>query len=280
MLKIIVAIDSLKPSKSAVEHALNFSKSLNAHLVGVFLDDISNRSYKSYQMLHNSLAISQEVYDTCNEQDDTLRKESVVFFEHAAAKEKINYTVHHDRHFSLNELTEESKYADLLIIEKNETFSQFSENSPTHFIRDLLRETHCPVLIVPGHYEKIGKVVMLYDGESHATEAIKKFSYVFPVSNSEPVEVITVKSTKQRGSHVPNNHLMKEFMKRHYPDATFTVLKGFPEIEIVNYLKLRHPHELIVLGAYHRGKISRMMNPSVIEVLLQELNSPLFINNN
>jgi hypothetical protein len=101
MLKIIVAIDSLKPSKSAVEYALNISKSLNAHLVGIFLDDISNCSYKSYQMLHNSMTISQEVYDTCNEQDEMLRKESVAFFEHAATNEKINYTIHHDRHFSL-----------------------------------------------------------------------------------------------------------------------------------------------------------------------------------
>jgi len=280
MLKIIIAIDSLRPSKSAISYALHVAKTLNAHLVAVFLDDFSNRSYKSYQMLHNRMTISQQEYDLCNEHDEILRKNSITFFEIAAAEEKINYTIHHDRHHSLKELTEESKYADLLVINKNETFSQFAENAPTHFIRNLLRETHCPVLIVPEQYAKIAKVVFLYDGETYATEAIMKFSYLFPVFNNEPVEVMTVKPVKKSGSHVPNNHLMKEYMRRHYPDATFTVSKGLPDIEIVNHLKSKYDHALIVLGAYHRGKISRIIKPSITEVLLRELKTPLFINNN
>src|ERR1700676_1450535 len=132
MLKILVAIDTLRPSKSAISHALHLAKNLNAHLVAVYLDDSSNRSYKSYKMLHDRMAISQQIYDICNEQDEMLRQESVDYFEAAAKDEKVNYTIHHDTHFSLNELTEESKYADLLIIERSETFSHCAENPPTH----------------------------------------------------------------------------------------------------------------------------------------------------
>ena len=46
-----------------------------------------------------------------------------------------------------------------------------------------------------------------------------------------PTEVVTVKWMK-KDLHIPDNKLLKEFMKRHYPKAIFTVLQGLAEIEI------------------------------------------------
>ncbi|HEY4935950.1 MAG TPA: universal stress protein, partial [Puia sp.] len=225
MLKIIVAFDSLRPSKSAVLYAAEFAKSLDAHLVAVFLDDFTNRSYKSYQILHDRFSVSKETYDVCNEQDDLLRKEAVLHFEETARKENLNYTIHHDRNISLNELISESIYSDLLIIESKETMAFYAENPPTHFIKNLLEKIHCPVLIVPEEYKKTTQVLFLYDGESNSTTAIKMFSYLLPVYSDAQVEVLTVKSKKQ-DLKSPNNYLMKEYMKRHYPNAIYTVLNG------------------------------------------------------
>jgi hypothetical protein len=279
MLKINVALDSLRPSKSAVLHAVEFAKCLDAHLVAVFLDDLSNCSYKSYQTLHNKFTVSQQAYDMCQEQDSFTRIESVSYFEETARKENLKYTIHHDRNISLNELISESIYSDLLIIESNETMAFYAENPPTHFIKNLLEEIHCPVLIVPGEYRKINKVLFLYDGKPYSITALKMFSYLLPIYGDANVEVLTVK-TKKRDLRGPNNRLMKEYIKRHYPNASYTVAEGLPDIEIINHIKFKYENELIVLGAYRRGKLSRMVKPSVIEVLMREIKSPLFINNN
>jgi nucleotide-binding universal stress UspA family protein len=279
MIKIIVAIDSLNPSKAAVYYACDFAKKLDAGLVAVFLDDISNWSYESYQMLHNQFTIPREKHNICKEQDDQKRKESVSYFEEMARENNLNYTIHHDRNMPFNELNEESKYADLLIIESNETMAYYSENTPTHFIKNLLQEVHCPVLIVPGEYKTINKVVFLYDGGPYSTTAIKMFSYLFPVYCEVGVEVLTVKSKKQ-DKHVLNNHLLKEYMKKHFPNTIYTVLNGLPDVEIINYLKYKQENEFIVLGAYNRGILSRIIRPSIIEALMKEIRSPLFIDNN
>lgn len=279
MIKIIVALDSLRPSESAVSCAMDLCKNMDAHLVAVFLDDFSNISYKSHQLLHNRLTISEDIYDECTQEDKQTRKEAVSLFAEMAGKENLDYTIHHDRNISLNELVSESSYADLLVIENKETMTFYAENPPTHFLKNLLHEIHCPVLVVPGEYKKINKVLFLYDGEPWSVTAIKMFSYLFREYGEVQAEVLTVKSIKHN-QHDLNNHLLKEYMKTHFPHTVYTILNGIPDIEIINHLKYRHENELIVLGSYHRGKLSRLMRPSIVEALMQEINTPLFIDNN
>jgi nucleotide-binding universal stress UspA family protein len=91
-----------------------------------------------------------------------------------------------------------------------------------------------------------------------------------------PIEVISVKQA-QEDLHLPDNRLMKEFMKRHFPDATYKVLSGEPEAEIVKYLKNKHQDELVVLGAYQRSTVSRWFRISMADTLMMQLKTPLFI---
>jgi hypothetical protein len=58
----------------------------------------------------------------------------------------IAYT--HDRNIAIQELKHESIYT-LLIIDSKETLTHYTEKLPTRFIRDLLSDAQCPVLIVP-----------------------------------------------------------------------------------------------------------------------------------
>ena len=98
----------------------------------------------------------------------------------------------------------------------------------------------------------------------------------FRLYTKHPIEIVTVNSFKQ-DLHIPDGRLMKEFIKRHFPSATFVTLKGLPETEIVDYLKESHGNPLVALGAYRRGKVSRWFRTSLADVIMKELNLPLFI---
>jgi nucleotide-binding universal stress UspA family protein len=279
MNKIIVALDSLRLSKSAVSYAMDFSKKIDARLVAVFLDDFTNCSYKTHETLRSRYSISQEAYDICIQEDNETRKESIAQFKEMAGKNNLKYTIHHDRNISLNELVSESSYADLVVVENKETMSYYAENPPTHFMKNLLREIRCPVLIVPEEFREINKVLFLYDGEPYSLTAIRMFSYLFPVYNETQTEVLTVTSDKRVQPDL-NNHLLKEYMNSHFPNTIYTVLNGLPDVEIIRHLKYLHENELIVLGSYHRGQISRIMRPSIAEALMRESKTPIFIDNN
>jgi len=274
MKKIIVAIDGLKFSRSAAEYAVFVAKELKGHLVGVFLEDFTYHSYSVYS-LDPELGSLDDIISKSEEEDKNSRAQAVLDFEEICRLAKIEYSIRRDENFARKQLLHESIYADLLVIDRSETMSRYDEDIPSDFIRELLVNVECPVLVVPKDFGEFERVILLYDGEPSSVFAIKMFSSLFR-DLDKPVEVLSVKSPEEN-LHVPDNKLMKEFMKRHYPKATYTVLHGDPDLEIVEHFKNKHQDALIVLGAYRRNMVSRWFHASMADLLMRELKTPLFI---
>ena len=275
MKKIIAAFDGLKFSESLVTYAIGIAKQSKAHLVGVSLEDVTYHSFKLYDVIDEKESIDTRI-KKLEKKDSRRRKLSTLAFEAACQSAGINYSIHHDKSIALQELLHESIYADLLIINYTETLTHYNEKPPTRFIRDLLSNVQCPVLLVPDKYKPIDKIAFLYDGEPSSVHAIKMFSYMFESLKDLYVEIVTAKKDDQN-LHVPDNKLMKEFIKRHFPAARYTVLKGEVEKEIASYLKVQKANNLIVCGAYRRGMVSRWFRESMADVLMKNLKLPLFI---
>lgn len=274
MEKIIVAIDGLKYAESAVQYSVQLAQQSKAHLVGVLLDDITHHSYKAHELM-GAGGSSEKILERLEETDQEMRKKASNAFETACQRASIDYSIHHRRYIALHELLHETIFADLLVVSRGETFTKYREKLPTRFIRDLLAEAQCPVLVVPENYKPIEKISFLYDGQSSSVYAIKMFSYIFPFLLHLPSEVISINNFGE-SLHLKDINLMKEFMKRHFPDASYTVLKGLAETQIINQLRDRE-NNVIILGAYNRGMVSRWLMQSMADTLMEELKAPLFI---
>lgn len=279
MKKIIAAFDGLKFSKSARDYALQVARENKAHLVGVFFDDPLYHSYKVYDLIGEEGGISPEKQKKFLEADAKTRDVAVADFESACRKAGVQYTVRRNKDVANQGLLQESIYADMIVISGNETFTNRSEKTPTRFIRDILPAVQCPVLIVPAHYKPFDKLILLFDGEPSSVYAIKMFSYMLPALKEHPAEVLTVKPMGH-SLHLPDNKLMKEFMRRHFPKAAYKVMKGLPETEIVNSLKEEKHSPLVVLGAYRRGVVSRWFRESMADTLMRDTKLPVFIAHN
>ena len=279
MKKFIAAFDGLNFSESTMSYAIFLAKQANAHLVGIFIEDFMRHSYGLKEVKQYEGGDLDHYLKDLNDKEKAERDESIAVFELACQDSKLTYSVHRDRNVAIHELLHESVYADLLIISAHETISRYTEPAPTRFIRELLNEVQCPVYLVPQKYEPVDKVILLYDGEPSSVFAVRTFSYLFESMKDFDTEVITVK--KQEDSmHVPDNRLIKEFIKRHYPKAEYVVLKGLAEDEIIKYLHREKKNAVIVLGAYQRGKFSRLFRASMADRLLMHLKMPLFIAHN
>jgi nucleotide-binding universal stress UspA family protein len=275
MKKFVVAFDGLRFSDSVKDYAIMLAKQSSAHLVGVFLDDTLRTSYRVHELVTGGGDIESRQRQL-DRKDRAVREQAAENFQIACQSEDLSYSIHHDSNIALQELLHESIYADLLIIDNSETLSTYSEKIPGEFIRNLLSMVKCPVLIVPHHFKPIDSIVLLYDGEPSSVYAIKMFSYTLASMKQDPAEVITVKD-RVDGLYVPDSRLMKEFMKRHFPKATYTVLNGQPDMVIADYLQKRQGNPLVVLGAYRRGFVSRWFHPSMADALMKDLQLPLFI---
>ena len=275
--KFLAVFDGLRFSKSALEYAIELTKEADAFLAGAFWDEFIYSYDVSPVLVSDKDA--EELLRQQDAKDKKTKDESAKEFERACSQAGIHYSFHHNTGLAIQELKQESIFADLIIINSNETFSPFPENPPSHFIKDLLTDVQCPVLIAPGKFRPVDKITLLYDGRPSSVFAIKMFSYLFGDFRSMPVEVFTVKD-KMEGSHLPSNKLMREFIKRHFPKAKFIVERGNAEEQVLGHLRYHKGNELVVLGAYRRSEISRWFKTSMADILMKELDTPLFIAHN
>lgn len=278
MKKFLAVFDGYKISKSTMAYAVELSDTANAHLVGVFLDEFIYHSYNPVA-IYKTYEKPEEVIKQLDEKDKMKRDDAVLQFQKTCEKAKINFSIHRDRSIALQELKLESMFADLIIINEHEKFTQVEEKLPSRFMKELLADVQCPVLVVPENYKPIDKIVLLYDGEPSSVYAVKMFSYLLNQFKGVPVEVFTVNNWKT-DLHLPDNKLMREFIKRHFPEATYTVTKGDAEEQILGFLNNHKENELVVLGAYRRREISRWFKTSMADILMKELDTPLFIAHN
>jgi hypothetical protein len=278
MKKFLAVFDGYKISKSTMAYAVELSTTANAHLVGVFLDEFIYHSYNPVA-IYKTYEKPEEVIKQLDEKDKMKRDDAVLQFQKTCEKAKINFSIHRDRSIALQELKLESMFADLIIINEHEKFTQVEEKLPSRFMKELLADVQCPVLVVPENYKPIDKIVLLYDGEPSSVYAVKMFSYLLNPFKGVPVEVFTVNNWKT-DLHLPDNKLMREFIKRHFPEATYTVTKGDAEEQILGFLNNHKENELVVLGAYRRREISRWFKTSMADILMKELDTPLFIAHN
>jgi nucleotide-binding universal stress UspA family protein len=275
MKKIIAALDGLRFSRSTTDYAISLASQTGAHLVGIFLDDVTYHSYKIFELVHDEGVYEEEI-EVLESGDEATRHQASCAFENACIQAGISYSIHHDRNLAIRELLHESLFADLMVIDARETLTHYQENQPTRFIRSLLARVECPVLVVPPRYTIPEKAILLYDGEPSSIYAIKMFSYLFPQFGKIRVEVISVAAPGE-SSREPEKFLMKEFLKSHFEDVRFTCLKGLPDTGIAGYLTGKVHGEWIVMGAYGRGTVSRWIRPSLADSLMQQLPTPLFI---
>lgn len=278
MKKIIAAFDGLKYAESTEAYAVQIAQNEKMHLCGIFLEDPAYTSYKIYDLVTKE-GVNSTQLKKLEAQDKITRTKATDNFENACRKADITHAKHHDHKTAILELKHESIYADLMIIDAKETLTHHPEKLPTRFIKDLLCDTQCPVLLVQDKYQPIKKIVLLYDGEPTSVHAIKMFSYVLPNLAALETEVISVKQS-DTSLHVPDNKLMKEFMKRHFPKAQYIIVTGWPEDEIIKRLKKEDTGTLVVLGAYKRSSLSRWLRESMADTLMKEVKLPLFIAHN
>ena len=279
MKMFLAAFDGFNMSKSTLDYAIQLTKTANAHLVGVFLDEFIYRSYNVVKVI-KTYENYEEKMKELDAKDKKKRDDAAQQFQKACSKAGINFSIHRDKGFAINDLKKESMFADLIVINEDETFTKYKQESPTRFMKDLLSDVQCPVLVVPKNFKTINKIVLLYDGGPSSLHAIKMFSYLFGSLLDEPVEVLTAKDHFMATTRVPDNKLMREFIKRHFPKANYAVVKGEAEEQIIAHLRNHKENALVVLGAYRRSELSRWFKTSMADTLMKKLDTPLFIAHN
>jgi nucleotide-binding universal stress UspA family protein len=120
----------------------------------------------------------------------------------------------------------------------------------------------------------VDEIVFTYDGTESSVFAIKQFAHLFPSLTDKKVVVVSVRDGE--GVTLEQQFKIKEWLKAHYPQAEFVVLKGSASDELFGYL-IEKRNAMIVMGAYGRKMFSRFFKPSQARLVMKSVNLPVFI---
>jgi nucleotide-binding universal stress UspA family protein len=272
--KILAVFDGTRYSEGASKYAIEIAKATNSMLVGVFIQDMRYLNF-TYAYAWDQPFIDFTAIEDSQKEEKAKIDLNINLFHRACDAKGVKHKVHLDKGVPLQEVLRESAFADMIIIDSHTSFFSLGDSAPNPFLKDLLADSYCPVLIVPHHYTYFDSATICYDGSPSSVYAAKMFSYLFPELNDMKTTVVSV--NEQTGNHLKEGWNFKDLLHTRFSNIEYEVLHGNPEEELIKYLKEKAENSIVVMGSYGRNAISRLLHQSLSNRVIKEVNVPVFI---
>lgn len=275
MEKTILVVFGYEWTESAAELACFLAAESRAKLSGIFLEEAILPAKPEIRNISGTTYIETVVAPSVpGYQEGKLKTEkNIAAFQRFCEKKVTIATAKRLFVEELNVLTEESRFADILIVDAAAAVTS-SASLPSPIVQALLHNAQCPVLIAPKFFIPPEEVVFAYDGSPSAIAAMKLFTYILPEFTEMKATIVRV---SRRDRELPGETgLLNAWLSRHYAYTDMIALKGDVEEELDIYLS-RKKSVVLVMGAYGRNAISRMFRASHADYMIEVLNFPIFI---
>jgi hypothetical protein len=272
MEKILLVVNAHKPEMGTFEFGCRIAALAQTKLTGVFIETAYSEFLPS-AMAGDSYF--KAVREATGEVVTTDTQQAIRLFVDECRRKGVACEVYHDKGDPMQEMIFESRFADMLIIDPDISFYDREEQLPSHFVKEILANAECPVLLAPEKFEDIDEVVFCYDGSASAVFAIKQFTYLLPEFTDKKVLLLEVNSSGNEEFNEKDRRMM-EWLRTHYHSAYYHCLKGNTKDELFNFFFLNRK-KILVLGAYGRSMLSNFFKKSAADVLIRTVDLPLFI---
>lgn len=280
MEKILLALDAANLNMKTIDFACYIARLTHSRLTGVFLEGLVD-GRRGYSGLEEQNALSgawDSEADSSGVVPATIpsavTEDNIRLFREACVCRDTLSLIHRDRGIPLSEVLGETRFADLLIIDPETSFSKSDRRVPGRFVKDVLESSECPVLIAPYDFDAMEEIVFAYNGTASSVFAIKQFTSLFPGMRKKKIVVVNVRNDGD--SAIEDQFRMKEWLKAHYDDVGFVILKGQASDELFGYL-IERKNTIVVMGSYGRSMLSRLFRPSQARLIVKTINLPIFI---
>jgi len=276
MKKILLALDASSPDKAAIDFACYLASLTDSLLTGVFLENLVADQEPVLKKTAGAAYIKWEIDKDSTEYKDkcTKREAHIAGFERACYVHNVRFSIHRDEGTPVAEMIRESRYADVLIVDADTSFNKQYDGVPSGFVRQLLREAECPVIIAPSDFYSIDELIFTYDNSKSAAFAIKQFTYLFPALSEKKVTVLQV--NKSGTWQDEEKACLRGWLQHHYSSIGFQALKGDERDAFFTFLSGKK-NALITMGAYGRNALSRFFQESTADLVIKVVTRPLFI---
>ena len=273
MEKILLIVNARTPNLESISFACKMAKTAQTKLTGLFIENLNFDYVPPAGIDTPSYFIPINQTDTATIAADTER--AIKLFLEQCEKKGVQAEIYRDKGEPLAEVLFESRFADLLIVTADNSYYPSEEQMPSNFVKKILANAECPVLLAPQKIEEFDEIVFCYDGSVSSVFAIKQFTYLLPEFNNKKVLLLEVNKSQQTGVNESLRRMM-QWLRAHYSTVAHHSLTGNVKDELFTYFFMK-TNKLIVIGAYGRSMLSSFFKKSSADVLIHMVDLPLFI---
>jgi hypothetical protein len=270
MKKVLFVLDGNHFSEGAFKMVSYLNEFESVLVTGVFLQAIDYSDITGY----SGFAADTRVRISPIQTEEQLINDQIRYFEKRCAKAGLEYRSHRDTEkFALEELQIETRFADLMVLSGEMFYENIGKDQPNDYLKKVLRQTECPVLIVPEDYTLPNTVVLAYNGRPDSVFAIKQFTYLFPQFYSWETTLVTVEDDNEP---LPFQELIEELAAKHFANLTLEVLSNATEKSFLNSISGK-TDTMLVAGAFGRSEFSNLFKKSFLTDIIKDHKIPVFV---
>ncbi len=269
MQKIIIPFEGISFSQGAYLFAKMLHEKNPLMITGVFLPEVDYARFFFFPT-----AFASPAYLPVNEKvDQEGLAKNIDYFSSLCDQHDIAFNVHKDLYDSaIHHLTRETRFADLMII-GSEMFYSIGSAGPLEYLKEALRHTECPVVIVPEKFDLPKQVILAYDGSSACMFAIRQFVALFPKLCALPATLVYV---AEKDKDIPEKEMAEELLRCHFADLQMKNIPAETRNHFYDWLaSLESP--LLVTGSFGRSGISEFFSKGFIVDSIRQHKTPIFI---
>ncbi len=265
--RILLATDGSEPARSAERMALFLAERLEAELVALFVKDIRLIRFPElldFGALTIPVPTYHEAVDRALEERgrailERLKKEAGGLRFDGVIRTGVPYEV----------IVREARTFDLLVMGRAGEQAGHEATGLGSTVERVVRTSPVPVLVAALDFEEPRRLIVGYDGSDSAARALH-FSAELVAGVPLEVLVVSVDEDLERAALLAAEGV--EYLKAHGVEAHPEPLGGDPGEELV---KLQEPSDLLVMGAFGRGRIVELLLGSTTEYVLRRAVGPV-----
>lgn len=273
MKKIVVIIDALNFREELLDIYQHIANVLNGTLTIVFLEDENGPALMVPNLSEGIPSYKYEIVLKAAREKERVINEHTLLLEKGCEKRNILFSFHKDKGVPVEEAIEESRFADLMLISRDTSFSMLYDSNPPGFLKNILTDAQCPVLVLPDIQTDFKEAVLAYNGTFSSMFAIRQFIYLFGELDMKITVGYVVENDEVS---IPHKQQLKEYLKGYFDNIEYKMLEGAPDEAFIQLLEEKKDC-VVTFGAYGRSRFSRFFRRSSADNILRKINAPIFI---
>ncbi len=273
---ILVPTDGSDYSRAAVEYGIYIATKTDAQLTGLHVVDVKIIQGPLFSDIafYSGLPVYYEflpkIEAALNKRADTILDE----FREKAQRVGVKPELKKITGLIEDTIIEEGEKNDLLVLSKRgEHFHFNTEGLLGTTAESVVRRCKKPVIITPASFREIESMGLAYDGSAPAGTALK---IAAELSQSAGWPITTLVICEDTSAAADLTRRVEEFLDPYQVENDIVVLRGREDREIIRFLQ-EGAVELMVMGAYGRGRIKEFFLGSTTSNVIRNSNIPILL---